>query len=106
MPELFCGFPRREGEGPVLYPVACVPQAWSAAAVFSLLEGCLGLHIDAPQRALSFRAPRLPEWVDWLEIRGLAVAGATASLLLERHGDNVSVRVTRKTGRLAVHVEV
>ena len=30
MPELFCGFHRRAGEGPTLYPVACSPQAWSA----------------------------------------------------------------------------
>ena len=31
MPELFCGFAREPGEGPTLYPVACAPQAWSAA---------------------------------------------------------------------------
>jgi glycogen debranching enzyme len=30
LPELFCGFDRREGEGPVPYRVACSPQAWSA----------------------------------------------------------------------------
>src|SRR5690606_36054939 len=27
MPELLCGFVRRPGEGPTLYPVACSPQA-------------------------------------------------------------------------------
>jgi glycogen debranching enzyme len=27
LPELFCGFPRRPGESPTLYPVACAPQA-------------------------------------------------------------------------------
>ena len=32
LPELFCGFPRRPGRGPTLYPVACSPQAWAAAA--------------------------------------------------------------------------
>src|SRR5690606_33671327 len=37
LPELFCGFPRREGEGPTSYPVACIPQAWSSATVFALL---------------------------------------------------------------------
>ena len=26
-PELFCGFPRRRGAAPTLYPVACAPQA-------------------------------------------------------------------------------
>src|SRR5262249_31125702 len=32
LPELFCGFVRRPGEGPTLYPVACAPQSWAAAA--------------------------------------------------------------------------
>ena len=32
LPELFCGFPRQQTRGPTFYPVACVPQAWSAAA--------------------------------------------------------------------------
>ena len=27
LPELFCGFPRRPGEGPTLYPIACAPRA-------------------------------------------------------------------------------
>src|SRR5205823_2033432 len=42
LPELFCGFERRAGEGPTLYPVACAPQAWAAAAIFLLLQACLG----------------------------------------------------------------
>ncbi len=29
LPELFCGFPRRDEEGPTFYPVACSPQAWA-----------------------------------------------------------------------------
>src|SRR6202012_5031454 len=31
LPELFCGFPRRSDAGPTAYPLACAPQAWSAA---------------------------------------------------------------------------
>src|SRR5438128_3173709 len=30
LPELFCGFVLRPGEGPALYPVACAPQSWAA----------------------------------------------------------------------------
>src|SRR5262249_4754465 len=37
LPELFCGFHRRGGEGPTLYPVACSPQAWSSGVVFALI---------------------------------------------------------------------
>ena len=32
LPELLCGFSRRPGEGPTLYPVACSPQTWSSVA--------------------------------------------------------------------------
>ena len=35
LPELFCGFPRRPGEAPTLYPVACAPQAWASACCIS-----------------------------------------------------------------------
>src|SRR5262249_50473467 len=42
-PELFCGFPRLADSGPILYPVACAPQSWAAAAAFLMLRSCLGL---------------------------------------------------------------
>jgi glycogen debranching enzyme len=35
LPELFCGFPRRPGEAPTLYPVACAPQAWASGCCIS-----------------------------------------------------------------------
>ena len=47
LPELFCGFRRRRGKAPMLYPVACAPQAWAACTPFALMQACLGLEIDA-----------------------------------------------------------
>ena len=45
LPELFCGFHKRtESIGPTLYPVACAPQAWAAAAPYLLLQATLGLQ--------------------------------------------------------------
>ena len=49
LPELICGFGRRPGKGPTLYPVACSPQAWAAGSVFMLLQACLGLEIRASE---------------------------------------------------------
>src|SRR5690606_16740036 len=46
LPELFCGFPRRRGQGPTFYPVACAPQAWAAATPLCLVQACLGLDFD------------------------------------------------------------
>src|SRR5690606_17947466 len=46
LPELFCGVPRRRSQGPTFYPVACIPQAWSATAPLYLLQSCLGLRFE------------------------------------------------------------
>lgn len=106
LPELFCGFPRRAGEGPTLYPVACSPQAWAAAAVFALLQACLGIEIDATDGQLGFRAPRLPEFIDWMELRDLQICDAKVDLLLQRYHHNVGVEVVRKEGNIEVRVAV
>ena len=71
MPELFCGFDREPGEGPVPYPVACAPQAWAAGAVFLLLDGCLGLSVSGVERQVWLHQPRLPSFVPELRITNL-----------------------------------
>lgn len=43
LPELFCGFERRQTPFPVDYPVACSPQAWAAGTIVQLIQICLGL---------------------------------------------------------------
>lgn len=106
LPELFCGFERRPGEGPTLYPVACSPQAWAAATVSSLLQACLGLKIDAIERVVSFHAPRLPEFIDWMRVCGLQVGSGSVDLKLQRYRHNVGVEVTRNEGAVAVRIEV
>jgi glycogen debranching enzyme len=106
MPELFCGFHRRDGEGPTLYPVACAPQAWSAAALFGMLQAQLGLEIDAPARLLTLRSPRLPAFVDWLALDDLRIGEASVDLLLRRHDRDVGVQIRRQDGPLEVRVAV
>lgn len=104
VPELFCGFDREPGEGPVPYPVACAPQAWAAGAVFLLLEGCLGLSVNGIERQVWLHQPRLPLFVPELRITNLEVGGASLDLHLLRHGDDVGVNVLRRTGELSVVV--
>lgn len=60
--------------------VACVPQSWAAAAPFGLMQACLGLEIDAAQRVVRLRHPRLPASVEFLHIRGLQAGDAHGSL--------------------------
>jgi glycogen debranching enzyme len=104
LPELFCGFGRRPGEGPTLYPVACAPQAWSAAAVFLLLQGCLGLTANAPEASLCFHYPVLPAFLRDVQIRNLRVGDAVVDLLLLRHGQDVGINVLRREGPLEIRM--
>jgi glycogen debranching enzyme len=104
MPELFCGFDPRPGEGPIRYPVACAPQAWSAASVFMLLQASLGLELNARESRISFTQPRLPAFLPELRISNLELAGATVDLHLLRHGDDVGVNVLRREGDVQVVV--
>jgi glycogen debranching enzyme len=104
LPELFCGFRRREGEAPTLYPVACSPQAWAAGAVFMLLESSLGISIDAQRGLVSLTRPLLPEAIDVLRIHGLDVGDAAVDLTLHRYSGSVGVNVERRVGNLEVIV--
>jgi glycogen debranching enzyme len=104
MPELFCGFRQNPGEGPVLYPVACAPQAWSAASVFLLLQSCLNLEISGVDQTIYFTRPFMPGSLGELRIHNLEVGGATVDLLLARQEHNVGVNVLRREGNVAVWV--
>jgi glycogen debranching enzyme len=102
LPELFCGMRKQRDKGPILYPVACSPQAWAAAAPFGMLQACIGLEIDATQRVARLRYPRLPPGMDTLRIREMPIGDARVDLLLRRHGDDVSVNIQRRHGEAEV----
>ena len=102
LPELFCGFKRRPGEGPTLYPVACSPQAWASGAVLLLLQASLGLKIEAPQRRVIFARPHLPGYLDRVTLANLTVGDAILDLVLERTDDDVGVTVRRRLGDVEI----
>jgi glycogen debranching enzyme len=104
LPELFCGFPRRPGAGPTLYPVACSPQAWASAAPFGILQACLGLEIAADGAEISLHTPQLPPFIDWLRISRLGSPGPSCDVLLQRYQRNVGVEVLRKDADVRVSV--
>jgi glycogen debranching enzyme len=99
---LFCGFTRRPSEGPTLYPVACAPQAWAAASVFLFLQACLGLSIHGASGRIVLTNPILPEFLEEVRIRNLKVGTASVDLLFQRHPQDVSVRVLRMDGQVAI----
>jgi glycogen debranching enzyme len=104
MPELFCGFERRGGEGPTLYPVACSPQTWSAGSVFLLLQACLGLSISAKAQTIQLRNPMLPRVIGQLTIGDLRIGDASVSLQLQRHETDVGITIIRRDGPVDIVV--
>jgi glycogen debranching enzyme len=80
LPELFTGHPRDDAHPfPALYPNANSPQAWSASAVFSLLQAMLGLYPYAPMKILMID-PHLPDWLPEITLRNLRVGEASVSI--------------------------
>ncbi len=107
LPELFCGLDRTGGQFPVAYPVACSPQAWASGAFLLLLRAVLGIHADAPRRALHVASPTLPPWLDDLRLEGLRVGRARVSLHFTRAREGVFVAVTHVDGGpLRVRIDV
>jgi len=89
LPELFCGFTRAIGEAPVAYPVACLPQAWSAGSAFMLMQACLGIRVDGWTGEITVDSPRLPIGIDNMSIRHLEVGSASVDVNFERAGDRI-----------------
>jgi glycogen debranching enzyme len=102
LPELLCGFHRRNGEYPTLYPVACAPQAWAAGAIYLFLSSCLGLQVDAQRSQVMLRRAALPTALDWLRITNLPVGDASIDLLLTRHPHDIGVTVLQRHGEVEV----
>jgi glycogen debranching enzyme len=102
LPELFCGFSRRPGEGPTRYPVACAPQAWASGSVFMLLQASMGLEIDATARTLLMSNARLPAFLDHLRIENIAVGETRVDVQLQRQGEGVGVEVLERSGDVSV----
>ncbi|HEY1024022.1 MAG TPA: amylo-alpha-1,6-glucosidase [Sphingobacteriaceae bacterium] len=96
LPELYCGFDRRAGEGPTSYPVACSPQAWSVAVVFMLLQACFRVEINAITKTITFNKPVLPEYLEFVSIRNLNLKGLVCDLQFKRLQNDVGFNLLQK----------
>ena len=103
LPELFCGFDRAPGVAPVLYPVACAPQSWTAASVFLLIQASLGLRIDGLLKQISLTRPTLPNFLEDIEICNLPVGGDVIELSVRREGENVMVETNAEAMGYSFH---
>jgi glycogen debranching enzyme len=102
LPELFCGFMRRRGTGPTAYPVACAPQAWSAATAFGMLGAALGISFAPQKSQIRFARPALPAWLGEIRLSNLRLGEASVDLMLQRSHERVSVSVIRCDGPVEI----
>ena len=102
LPELYCGFDRSDRTSVVAYPVACIPQAWAAAAPLLLLQALLGITADVPARALRIERPMLPDGLGQIRLEGLRVGEATVSVGFERAGTATAFTLLEQHGKLNV----
>jgi glycogen debranching enzyme len=102
LPELFCGFPRRERNAPTQYPVACSPQAWASATPLCLLQASLGLELLDRTGEVKFYRPMLPDFLDHVKLRNLRLSTGSVDVLLHRQDNNIGVTVTRRDGDVVV----
>jgi glycogen debranching enzyme len=106
LPELFCGFHRRPSEGPTLYPVACTPQAWSAAVPFLFLQTLLGLSVrTVPKKQLCFSDPVLPEFLSSVQISGILLKDTSAVIVAQRQLNKTEITVPVKSDDLEVIIK-
>ena len=101
-PELFCGFSAEEVPVPVQYPVACRPQAWASGAPLLMIRSYGGLSADAAGGRLYIDRPRLPAWLDRMEILGMHVGDARLDLVFTNREGTTATEVPRKDGDIEV----
>ncbi len=99
-PELYCGFVRKEDEGPVAYPTSCSPQAWSVASVFMAIGALAGFRFD--MGAFMTGLSGLPACLDSLSIRNIPVCGPEKAFVhysIRRDGHKAMSSVTMSSTR-------
>src|SRR5262249_45905052 len=89
-PELFCGDARTPGEPPHEYWNTCVPQLWSAPAMFTWLSEILGLEADPRRKSLRVAPIETALWKR-IEVSGLHFAGQRVDFTVE----GTSVKASR-----------
>jgi glycogen debranching enzyme len=108
LPELFCGFPRQEGEEPTHYPVACRPQAWASGSVFALVEAIIGLSMGSNSETgriwVQLKKPLLPLGVNSLDISGLMYGDEQVDLHLSQGSEDVAVNVKHRSSRVDIQI--
>lgn len=104
LPELYCGFTRRDSAQPVAFPMACSPHATSAASLFLMLQAMLGIYPATEENTLYIQSPSLPRWLGDLTVANLQLGRSTVSLRFRRTGNQTVLTVRDKRGPVRIVV--
>jgi glycogen debranching enzyme len=91
-PEVYAGVARDSIGVLALQPDASRPQAWSAGAIFLWLQTFLGIT-PRPFSKHVHLSPTLPESIERLGVKDLAIAGGRLSLALSRNDHGVEMMI-------------
>ncbi|HET6610277.1 MAG TPA: glycogen debranching N-terminal domain-containing protein [Rhodopila sp.] len=99
LPELYAGVQRSDGNFPVQYLGANVPQAWAAGSCFALLQALLGIQPDAPNDRL-YVDPELPEWLPDVTLSDLRVGHHVLDIRFHRQSGKTVWEVLKGNSRI------
>lgn len=101
LPELFCGFSRKEMKGPIEYPVACSPQAWASGSIYLIIQSLLGISRDVVNNKIYLK-PILPDGINKVEIKNLKIGANRADFTLTKEGDHIKLSNVKIEGNLGL----
>ncbi|MGH2443631.1 MAG: amylo-alpha-1,6-glucosidase [Chloroflexota bacterium] len=102
-PEVFAGVSREVGGVLARQPDASRPQAWSAGAVFLLIQTVLGIATRPFSRRVDI-TPVIPRGLNEVVVERLQVNGCRLGLRLLREGSSVLIEITDNPGELDIVV--
>ena len=68
------------------------------------LAAALGLEFDIARSEIRLRNPHLPAFLDEVILRDLQLWPSSVDLRIRRHGEDVSMEVMRRRGRIQVSI--
>jgi glycogen debranching enzyme len=89
----------------VPYPVACHPQAWSAASIFMIVQAMLGMQVLGFEQRLVIDSPAMPARLDWLRINDLKVGAGKITFIVHRTAAGAAIEIVEKHGDVSVEVK-
>jgi glycogen debranching enzyme len=104
LPELFCGFSRKESRVPIDYPTSSSPQAWASGTIPFMVTTMAGLEAEASNRRLKLK-PSLIPGLQEITYEGIKIADSYVSFKLSRRDSRVKVEITDNPADIDISVE-